>query len=190
MMKKHERVFSIFSIGLVFVLLNSSVFLSRVDASDHYMDSLSIVRFNKKVKAPTFTLKDINGKEVKLMDYRGKIVFLNFWATWCPPCRDEMPSMEKLYTKFKDKNFIMLAVDYQESSKVVKEFSEKLSLTYPILLDSDGTVGSKYMAFAIPVTYLIDQQGYLIGKAVGPRDWASHESFELFNHLLKTSPDS
>ncbi len=190
MIKKHERVFSIFSIGLVFVLLNSSVFLSRVDASDHYMDSLSIVRFNEKVKAPNFTLKDINGEEVKLEDYRGKIVFLNFWATWCPPCRDEMPSMEKLYTKFKDKNFIMLAVDYEESSRVVKEFSEKLSLTYPILLDSDGTVGSKYGAFAIPVTYLIDQQGYLIGKAVGPRDWASNESFELFNHLLKTSPDS
>jgi thiol-disulfide isomerase/thioredoxin len=100
MMKKHERVFLIFSIGLVLVLLNSSIFLSRVDASDHYMDSLSIVRFNKKVKAINFTLKDINGEEVKLMDYRGKIVFLNFWATWCPPCRDEMPSMEKLYTKF------------------------------------------------------------------------------------------
>ncbi len=98
--------------------------------------------------------------------------------------------MEKLYTKFKDKNFVMLAVDYQESSKVVKEFSEKLSLSYPILLDSDGTVGSKYGAFAIPVTYLIDQLGYLIGKAVGPQDWASPESFELFNHLIKTSPDS
>ena len=189
-MKGHERFFSIFSICSIFVLLNSSIFLSRVDASDHYMDSLSIVRFNEKVKAPNFTLKDINGEEVKLMDYRGKIVFLNFWATWCPPCRAEMPSMEKLYTEFKDKNFIMLAIDYQESRRVVKKFSEKLSLSYPILLDSDGTVSSKYAAFAIPVTYLIDQQGYLIGKAVGPRDWASHESFELFNHLLRTSPDS
>ncbi len=190
MKKKHRRFFFTFSVILIIVLFNSSILLSRVDASDHYMDSLSIVRFNKKVKAANFTLKDINGKEVKLEDYRGKIVFLNFWATWCQPCRAEMPSMEKLYTKFKDQNFIMLAVDYQESSRVVKEFSEKLSLSYPILLDSDGTVGSKYGAFAIPVTYLIDQQGYLIGKAVGPRDWASNESFELFNHLLKTAPDS
>jgi peroxiredoxin len=190
MMKKHERVFSIFSIGLVFVLLNSSILLSRVDASEHYMDSLSIVRFNKKVTAPNFTLKDINGEEVKLEDYRGKIVFLNFWATWCPPCREEMPSMERLYTEFKNKDFTILAVDLREKPNSVKAFGKKLGLSYPLLLDSDGTVHLDYGIRSIPTTYLVDRQGYLIGSALGPRDWASDESFELINHLLEISSDS
>jgi peroxiredoxin len=154
------------------------------------MDILGIVRFNEKIEAPSFSLKDITGKEVKLHDYRGKIVFLNFWATWCPPCRAEMPSMERLYTEFKDKNFIMLAVDSREKTRKVKSFGKKLGLSYPLLLDSDGTVGFEYGVRSIPTTYLVDRQGYLIGGALGARDWASKESFGLFNQLLKSSPDS
>ena len=189
-MKNHKRFFFIFSLTLIFVLFNSFILLSRVDASIHYMDTLGIVRFNKKIMAPNFALKDITGKEVKLHDYRGKIVFLNFWATWCPPCRAEMPSMERLYTEFKDKNFIMLAVDSREKTRKVKSFGKKLGLSYPLLLDSDGTVGFEYGVRSIPTTYLVDRQGYLIGGALGARDWASKESFGLFNQLLKSSPDS
>ncbi len=183
-MKKRRRVFFLFSITLLFAFCTFFVSLSRADASSHYMDSLGIVKFDNKLKAPDFTLKDVTGKKVSLQDYRGKIVFLNFWATWCPPCRVEMPSMERLYSEFKDKDFAMLAIDLQEAASTVKDFGEQLGLSYPLLLDSDGSVGVAYGVRSIPATYLVDRQGYLIGGALGPRDWASHESFRLINHPL------
>jgi thiol-disulfide isomerase/thioredoxin len=154
------------------------------------MEELGIIKLNQKIKAPNFALEDLNGNEVKLEDFRGKIVFLNFWATWCPPCRAEMPSMEKLYFVFKDRDFAMLAVDLRENGKKVKAFKDRFKLSFPILLDLDGTTGLTYGVLSIPTTYLVDQEGYLIGGALGARDWARKEAFGLINQLLKTSPAS
>ena len=121
---------------------------------------------------------------------RSKVVFLNFWASWCLPCRAEMPSMEKLYNKFKNSDFAILAVNLGEGKEQVKAFKELYSLNFPILLDADSSVGSIYGAISIPTSYLIDRDGYMIGGALGPRDWASEEAFELVNSLLKKSPES
>jgi peroxiredoxin len=164
--------------------------LNGTDAETHFWDELGVVRINERVKAPSFTLRDLNGKEVKLEDQREMIVFLNFWATWCPPCRAEMPSMEKLYREFHDRDFTILAINVQEEAKKVRAFTEKLDLSFPILLDFQATVGSMYGVWSLPTTDLIDRAGYIIGGALGPRDWASKEAFELINHLLITKPDS
>lgn len=163
-------------------LLTKSVYSSE---TDKLMVSLGVTSLAERKIASGFTLKDINGKEVSLSDYRGKLVFLNFWATWCPPCRREMPSMEKLYQRFKDEDFVMLAVDLRESKKVVERFARKYKLNFPILLDSTGKTGDTYGVRAIPTTYLVNRQGELIGKAVGARDWASKNAFELIEHLLR-----
>ena len=181
-------VFIFFS--LVFLLVDSSFSANQTAADGHFMKELGIIEFEEKIEAPDFRLKDLNGHEVTLKDHRGKIVFLNFWATWCPPCREEMPSMEKLYSEFRDKDFIMLAIDLRENAEKVKRFKEKLKVNFPILLDIDGRVGLDYAIRAIPSTYLVDREGYIIGGALGPRDWASQEAFQLFNHLLNTSPAS
>jgi peroxiredoxin len=170
--------------------LHYPVLPKGANAENHFWDNLAVVKVDEELKAPSFTLKALNGKEVKLEDYRGKIVFLNFWATWCPPCRQEMPSMEKLFNKFKDRDFTMLAVDLREGTKKVKAFKEKFNLSFPILLDSDGRVGLMYGVRSIPTTYLIDRKGNVIGGALGARDWASKEAFELFDHLLLTKPSS
>jgi peroxiredoxin len=190
MVGKHARIVSLFSVVLISVFFNSLISPNRAHADRHFWGALAIVKIDEKLTAPSFTLKDLNGKEVKLEDHRGKIVFLNFWATWCRPCRTEMPSMEKLYTEFRDRDFIMLAVDLQEGTRKVRAFKEKFKLNFPILLDSDGSVGSEYGVRSIPTTYLIDREGYVIGGALGPRDWASKEAFELFDHLLVTKPNS
>jgi len=158
---KHGRTFSLFSVALISVFLHSLILLNRAHADRHFWGDLGVVKFDKKLTAPTFTLKDLKGKQVKLEDNRGKIVFLNFWATWCPPCRKEMPSMEKLHTKFKDRDFTMLAVDLREETKKVRVFQEKFKLNFPILLDSDGRVGLRYGVRSIPTTYLIDREGYV-----------------------------
>ena len=180
----------LFIIGLALLLLKPNNLSDRAKVDTDSVDALGVVRFDKKIMAPSFALKDLNGSEVRLDDLRGKIVFLNFWATWCPPCREEMPSMEKLYGEFKNRDFTMLAIDLREDVLKVKTYKEESGLTFPILLDSDGSVGLEYGVISIPTTYVVDREGYLIGGALGARDWSSPEAFELINQLLGTPPTS
>lgn len=129
-------------------------------------------------------LKDVLGNTVRLSDYRGKIVFLNFWATWCPACVIEMPSMEKLYRRLKDKDFVMVAINLQETPAQVKSFFEKLELSFSSLLDSSGAVGTGFAVNALPTTFVLDKEGRIIGKALGPRQWGSRASIALFEYLI------
>jgi peroxiredoxin len=183
-MKTIKRIFWSLSIATMLISLNLIIIEEQALGNTHFMESLFLVRFDEKVKAQNFALKDQNGNEVHLEDYRGKVIFLNFWTTWCPACLVEMPSMEKLYSEFKNKDFIILAVDMQEDSETVMKFKAKFKLSFPILLDEEGVVASYYGVKAIPVTYLIDRTGYLYAAALGARDWASEDAFLLIKHLL------
>jgi thiol-disulfide isomerase/thioredoxin len=187
--KKFEKIICIVLISLMLFFLHPFIFGDRARADNRVMEELAIVRFEEKIKAQNFILTSLEGNEVSLEDYRGKIVLLNFWATWCPPCRAEMPSMEKLYKKFKDKDFTILAIDVQEDANSVKIFREKYKLNFPILLDSDGSVQQFYGVISLPTTYLVDREGNIIGGAIGARDWANESAFLLINQLLIASPD-
>ena len=167
--------------------INASTVEKSLYAEEDYFASLSIIRFKKEIKAPEFTLKDLNGKDVSLKDFSGKVVFLTFWATWCGPCIIEMPSMEKLYRQFKDDGLIIVAINFQESRKQVKVFMDNFRLTFPALLDQKGEVGGLYGVFSLPTTYLIDPEGRLIGGAIGARDWEKRAAQELIKALLKYS---
>ena len=129
-------------------------------------------------------LKDVYGNTVRLSDYRGKVVFLNFWATWCRTCVIEMPAMENLHRRLKDKDFVMVAINLQESPEQVKAFFEKFKLSFTALLDSSGEVGSGFAVRALPTTFILDKQGRIIGHALGPREWDSRASIELFEYLI------
>ena len=179
--------FHLFSIALVLLFLNPYIFKELARGETHFMESLSLIRFDEKVKAQNFALEDLSGNKVHLEDYRGKVIFLNFWTTWCPACLVEMPSMEKLYRGFKNKDFIILAVDMQEDSETVRKFKAKFKLSFPILLDTDGVVASYYGVKAIPATYFIDRMGYLYAAAMGARDWGGEDAFLLINHMLDDS---
>ena len=132
------------------------------------------------------TLKDLNGQQVSLSDFRGKIVFINFWTTWCLACVIEMPSMEKLHQKFKDKDFVMLAINLQESASKIKQFYKEYKLTFTTLLDTTGDVGAGMGIRSIPTTFILDKNGRMIGKALGPREWESKESIALFEYLTES----
>lgn len=134
---------------------------------------------------PDFTLTDITGKKVALKDFRGKFVFLNFWASWCVPCREEMPTMERLYQDFKNKNFIVLAVNVKDNQQDALAFVKELKLTYPVVLDPDGDVGLLYGAFGLPTTYLIGPKGEALARLWGPAEWYSPAAKELFRTLLE-----
>ncbi|MBT8365334.1 MAG: TlpA family protein disulfide reductase [Deltaproteobacteria bacterium] len=133
------------------------------------------------------SLKDLNGQPVSLSDFRGKIVFLNFWTTWCYDCRIEMPDMEKLHQKFKNKDFAMVAINLQEPVFQVKQFFKNFKLTFTALLDLDGEVGAHFRITAIPTTFILDKEGLIIGKAMGPREWDGKKAFALFKHLINRS---
>ena len=135
--------------------------------------------------APDFTLPDIHGKPISLSQFRGKIVFLNIWATWCGPCRTEMPAMEKLYQKFKKEDFIMLAVSIDRQGKsVVIPFLQELGLTFPVLLDPDATIQKLYKIRALPTSIIIDKMGFVDTREAGARDWFSSDMIKLFEDLI------
>jgi len=135
-------------------------------------------------------LKDLNGRPVSISDFRGKIVFLNFWTTWCFACRIEMPDMEKLHQKFKNDDFAMVSINLQESASQVEHFFKDFELTFTALLDSDGAVGAHFMINAIPTTFILDKKGIIIGKVLGPREWNSKAAFALFEHLTGSGNDN
>jgi cytochrome c biogenesis protein CcmG/thiol:disulfide interchange protein DsbE len=142
--------------------------------------------------APDFQLPDLNDKEIRLSDYRGKVVFLNFWATWCKPCREEMPSMEVLYKNFEKDGLVILAVsiDRVTTKKEIPPFVKSLNLTFPVLVDSWGQTDKRYKLMGVPETYIIDREGTLREKVIGPRDWTRLDNLQILTQLIKQGSKS
>jgi len=133
-----------------------------------------------------FTLPDLQGKDVVLSSFRGKVVFLNFWATWCPPCRSEMPSMQALHKKFEFDRFKMLAVSIDKSGKsAVESFVKDGGYTFKVLLDPQGQIAAKYKVSGIPTTFIIDKKGNIVDQVVGGRDWVEGAVIEKLKKLIK-----
>jgi len=153
------------------------------DRIEKLFQEMGILRVPHLKDPIQFSLKDLDGKIVRISDYRGKIVFLNFWTTWCPACRIEMPAMKKLHQKLKDKDFVMIAVSLQESAQVVRDFFQKYKLTFTALLDSTGEVGRWFGIRAIPTTYILDRDGKVLGAAMGARQWDNKDAIALFEYL-------
>ncbi|HEY5626863.1 MAG TPA: TlpA disulfide reductase family protein [Nitrospira sp.] len=137
--------------------------------------------------APNFQLRDMNGQIVALSDLRGKVVLLNFWATWCGPCRVEMPAMEQLYRSYPRKDFEILAVSTDaQGVAVTRPFQQENHLTFPILHDADFRVGLTYGARTLPMTFMVDRQGIVRQQIFGARDWGAPEAHQLIQMLVKS----
>lgn len=130
-------------------------------------NSVGINQNSIKTKAKDFKLKDLNGKELSLSDLKGKKVFLNFWATWCPPCRAEMPEIEKLYQETKNSDLVIVAVDIGEPLSDVKTFIDNNKYNFKVLLDSDQSISEQYGISAIPTSFFIDKEGNIVSKTMG-----------------------
>ena len=140
--------------------------------------------------APDFALTDITEKPYRLSDFRGKVVFLNFWATWCAPCREEMPSMEVLYKNFEKDGLVILAVsiDRVTTTKDIPPFVKGMNLTFPVLIDSWGQTDKPYKRLGVPETFLIDQQGVIREIIIGPKDWTRVDNLKTLTTLLNVTP--
>jgi cytochrome c biogenesis protein CcmG, thiol:disulfide interchange protein DsbE len=140
--------------------------------------------------APDFSLTDLNDKPHRLSDFRGKVVFLNFWATWCAPCREEMPSMEVLNKNFEKDGLVVLAVsiDRVTTTKDIPPFVKSLNLTFPVLIDSWGITDKPYKRLGVPETFIIDQQGIVREIIIGPKDWTRIDNLKTLTTLLNVTP--
>jgi thiol-disulfide isomerase/thioredoxin len=148
-------------------------------------EELGIPVVDRPIPMFNFSTTLVNGNPISLKDFTGKVVFLNFWATWCGPCRMEMPSMEALYRRFKDQGFEILAVDVRENQKDVAAFMNELGLSFPAALDTKGDIAAIYAIEAFPTTYIIDRDGGIITRLVGAINWDAPELAGLFETLLK-----
>ena len=140
--------------------------------------------------APDFTLPTPEGNSVRLADQRGKVVFLNFWATWCPPCRQEMPSMESLYQRLRGREFEILAVSIDRNGEdAVPPFVAKYGLTFPVLLDPDSKIFRLYGVTGVPETFIVDRNGVILLKIIGSQDWVKEEWLGYFDRVIGKRSD-
>ncbi|MDP7556761.1 MAG: TlpA disulfide reductase family protein [Nitrospinaceae bacterium] len=138
--------------------------------------------------APGFSLRNLKGNRESLEKYRGQVVVLNFWATWCAPCRVEMPSFENLYRRYRSEGMAVLAITIDKNADAkIKSFVEEYGLSFPVLLDTKGEVERLYPSMTIPFTYVIDRDGRVVARVDGAKNWESEETFEAIEYLLKKS---
>lgn len=137
-------------------------------------------------KAPDFFLKDMNEKPFSLSSLKGKVVLINFWATWCPPCRSEMPSLNKLHKEFGSGELVVLAVSTDKTSSGVRDFLSKHPVDFPVLMDSDSKVSRQFKVFSLPTTFLLDKRGVIRQRFLGEEEWDSPAMREKITTLLNS----
>lgn len=147
----------------------------------------SAVGLEVGLTAPGFALPDLAGTLHTLAQHRGEVVLVNFWSTWCAPCRVEMPELQALYEAYREQGFTVLAVNLNvDGREPVEAFVSELRLTFPILLDPGKEVGRAYRVFAIPASFLLDRQGRIAYRRVGDPGWDQHQTRALVERLLAT----
>jgi len=138
-----------------------------------------------KPAAPNFKLENQEEKFVQLTDFKGKVVVINFWATWCPPCRKEMPSMQRAWEILKKEGIMMLAINVGEDSDAIFAFTAEYPVDFPLLMDKTSSVSREWRVRGLPSTYIIDPQGRIIYQAIGGREWDAPELLEQIRALKK-----
>jgi len=157
----------------------------RVLSLDEAVKQLDLIRPSRRKVAEDFTLPMPGQKRFRLSEHRGKVVMINFWATWCPPCREEMPAMERLYRQHKDDGFMMLAVSLDADPKVVAPYLQQQKLTIPVAFDPEMTLADKYGVRALPSSFIVDREGNMTALAIGPRHWDNDASHSLVEAMVR-----
>ncbi|MBW2268272.1 MAG: redoxin domain-containing protein [Deltaproteobacteria bacterium] len=164
-------------VGLVLVAAAGFALLASQDTPDPV---------GRGTRAPAFALESLaGGPPVELADLRGKVVLINFWATWCEPCEAEMPAMQRLYRELRDEGFELLAVSVDGDAEPVRAFQRRLALVFPILLDPGQQVAEAYQTFRFPESLLVDQQGVIVERYIGGKEWDASAYLERIRRLLR-----
>jgi len=185
-----EHWINMFGKLLIAVLLAMSLFPSEIEAADLY-ETLQVLKFDEPTEVPDFKLSSVDGGEKTLGDFKGKIVLLNFWATWCTYCRSEREALQATHEAYKDQGLTVVAISIdRDSIDTVKAFVEEKKLTFPNLHDPKNEIGLQYAARAIPMTYFLNRDGKAIGVVIGPRSWESDDMKTFLTQLLDEEKSS
>jgi peroxiredoxin len=161
--------------------------IALITAALAVVTGLALVGLSRRgtAVAGDFAVTDLSGQAVRLSSHRGQVVLLNLWATWCAPCREEMPSMQRLWERLKDQGFVILAVSEDEQgADVVAPFVKQYGITFPVLVDPQREVGDRYGVWGYPESFVIDREGRVVERVIGPRDWSSPAQIAAIERLL------
>ncbi len=165
--KQQNRTILFFAAILIITGIGTLIWMGIKTASDSKYNVESPALMQAGSQALDFELASLDDGNVALSDYQGQVIIMNMWATWCPPCRAEMPGLNRFYETYKADGLVVLAVNGQESESTVRPFIQSNNFTFPVLLDLDGEVGRQYMARSFPTTYVIDRNGRIQHVKVG-----------------------
>jgi len=156
-----------------------------VSARAGVLDDFGVQQPGVHKPAPDFSLATLGGGEKALADYRGKVVLIHFWATWCVACRHEMPQIEQLWQRYRDDGLVVLGVNVDRGNiSGVRDFVRQRNLSFPFVLDPDGLVRNRYEIRALPTSYLTGHDGKIMGRIIGERNWNSQEATMMFEQIL------
>ncbi|MEJ2024673.1 MAG: TlpA disulfide reductase family protein, partial [Deltaproteobacteria bacterium] len=181
-----DKKFDYRAVVLVFLAISGLLILLLLNRSHlpHRFSKQLSIRVGRP--APDFTFPDIEGNMISLSDYGNEVVLVNVWATWCPSCVEEMASMEKLYQQFKGENFEILAVSIDAlGQKVVAPFMKTHRLTFPVLFDVKGSITTSYGTTGVPESFIVNKQGILVKKIIGPLNWSHPNVLSFFADLIR-----
>ena len=168
---------------LVFTLLSVTLLLS-VNLDAQLFSPFEVDKLVGK-KAPEFKARDLSGKSVSLSSFKGKPILLNFWATWCPYCREERPYLNSLHKEYKDKGLVIIAVSLDKSEETVRKFLKKMPLDFIILHDNDNAASQPYGVYSLPTSFTIDRNGIIKDKFLGGRNWTDSNSKKVIEEIIK-----
>jgi thiol-disulfide isomerase/thioredoxin len=175
-------------VTLMSVVVLVGAVAASAGGSSEAMKALQIIEPSARTAPPDFAFPTLQGKPLSIRELKGKVVLVNFWATWCVPCQWEMPLMEKLYQSYKAKGFVIAAISLdQQGAAVVEPFVKERKLTYPVLLDPRLEGARQFGVRGLPATLVIGADGYVKGTTYGPREWDGPEARTLIEALLKDS---
>jgi peroxiredoxin len=157
--------------------------LSRAEVTD-LLGKLNLSAYLRGTKSPEFNGRTADGRAVSLTSARGKVVLLNFWATWCQECRPEMPLFERLHREFAQQGLSVIGINAREGTPAIQKYAKELDLTFPLVLDLKGEINAAYGVIGLPTTFLIGRDGRAVARGIGPRDWGGASAKGIIQALL------
>jgi len=162
---------------IILLLIALSAFSSAQQAGK------GLTKLSEISPAPDFLLTDLDGNQHRLSDYRGQVLIINFWATWCPPCRDEMPSMQRAWEQLEKEDILMLGINVGEDEDVIFQFTANYPVEFPLLMDRDSKTIDQWPVNGLPTTFVVDPKGEIVYRAIGGREWDDLKLLDLVRAL-------
>jgi peroxiredoxin len=170
--------------GIVALLTAVNAVAAERPTLPELLKGLNLSGYPSVMQPPDFSGLTADGQKVSLAGLSGRVVLLNFWATWCLECRPEMPMFERLHREFSAQGLAVVGINAREGTATIREYAKELGLTFPLILDPKGTINAAYGVIGLPTTFLIGRSGQAVALAIGPREWSGKQARALIQALL------